>query len=143
MKINFTKKQYKQLLDLVYLGEWTANSSKDSDERYTEYDALFEYVCSFAKDFGVENLVPFDKGLDAHFPTQEYEQQLQPIIDDNDNEVFWQELSSRLAKRDLVKEGKTYATQDETMLKFFEVQGEYEKEFEDNGLSNLELRKQD
>ncbi|MCM3756332.1 hypothetical protein M3197_02415 [Sporosarcina aquimarina] len=143
MKINFTKKQYKHLLDLVYLGEWTANSAKDYDERDSEYDAFFQYICSFAKDFGVQDLVPFDKEMDAHFPTQEYEQRLQPIIDENDNEVFWQELSSRLAKRDLAKEGKTYATQDEAMMKYFEVEGEYEKEFEENGLSNLELRKHD
>lgn len=29
----------------------------------------------------------------------------------------------------------------EALMKFFEVEGEYEKEFEDNGLSNMELRK--
>lgn len=123
MKINFTKKRYNYPLDLVYLGEWTANAFKDYDERDTEYDALFKYICSFAKDIGVENLVPFNTVLDTHFPTQEYEQQLQPIIDDNDNDVFWQELSSRLAERDLAKEGKTYATQDEAMMKYFGVEG--------------------
>ena len=137
MKINFTKKQYKQLLDLVYLGEWTANSSKDADERETEYEALFEYVCSFAKDFDVAHLVPFDKKLNAHIPTIEYEQQLQPLIDANDNDIFWQELSSRLANQDLAQAKKTYATHEEAMLKFFESQGKYEKEFEDHGLSNL------
>lgn len=141
MKINFTKKQYKQLLDLVYLGEWTANSTKNSDERNTNYEDLFQYICSFAKNFGAEDLVPFDKALNAHFPTQEYETQLQPLIDENDHEVFWQELSSRLANRDLAKEGETGSTQDEAMMKFFKVQGEYEQEFEDNGLMNLELRK--
>ena len=56
MKINFTKKQYKQLLDLVYLGEWTANSSKEADERNEEYSALFRYICSFAKEFGLDEL---------------------------------------------------------------------------------------
>ena len=28
MKTNFSKKQYQHLLDLLYLREWTANSSK-------------------------------------------------------------------------------------------------------------------
>ncbi|VDG97022.1 Uncharacterised protein [Lysinibacillus sphaericus] len=141
MKINFTKKQYKHLLDLVYLGEWTANSSKEHVERDNDYEELFQYICSFAKNFGVEELVPFDKEMNEHFPTQEYEKQLQPLIDENDESVFWQELSGRLTKRDLAKEGKTYSTQDEAMMKFFDVEGEYEKEFMDNGLSNLQLRK--
>ena len=141
MKINFTKKQYKHLLDLVYLGEWTANSSKYSSERNTEYDELFQYVCSFAKDFGLDHLVPIDKGSNEHFPTLEYEEELQPLIDENDNDVFWNELSSRLAKRDVASSENTVATIEESRLKYFQIESEYEKEFVDNGLENLQICK--
>ncbi|WJY26384.1 hypothetical protein [Sporosarcina trichiuri] len=141
MKINFTKKQYKQLLDLVYLGEWTANSAKEEDERHIGYEELFQYICSFAKDFGSEDFVVSDKAMARYFLTREYEEQLEPIIQENDNEVFWNELAGRLARRDLARTQNVFASEGDATAKYFETAGNYEIEFENNGLENLELRK--
>lgn len=139
MKINFTKKQFKTLLDLAYLGEWTANSIRPDDERFADYDELFQYICSFAKDMGCEDLVPYDRELNAYFPSQEYENQLHPIIDDNEEYIFWEKLSGHLAKRDLDREGGTFDTLDDRFRRLLEIEERYEKEFEENGLSNLRI----
>jgi hypothetical protein len=73
MKINITKKQYKHLLELLYLGDWTANSSRVHDERIAEYDEVLQYFYSFSKDFGFDDVIPYDKSLDGYYPTKEYE----------------------------------------------------------------------
>jgi hypothetical protein len=140
MKINFSKKQFKQLLDLVYLGEWTANSSKLMDERNVAYDELFQYVCSFAKDFGFDDTITYDNELNGYYPTLDFEEQLQPLITNNDNEVLWSELSGRLAKRDLVEMEETFQTKDAYFKKMFEIVERYETEFEKNGLTNLVIK---
>ncbi|WP_262174215.1 hypothetical protein [Saccharococcus sp. Marseille-Q5394] len=140
MKINFTKKQFKTLLDLAYLGEWTANSIRPDDERFADYDELFQYICLHAKDMGYDDLVPYDRELNAYYPSKEYEEQLHPIIDDNDDYVFWEKLSGNLAKRDLDQEGGTFDTLDDRFLRLLEIEERYEKEFEENGLANLVIK---
>lgn len=141
MKINFTKKQFKHLLDLVHLGEWTANSSRESDTLIKEYEELFQYINSLAKDFGYEEIIQFDKKLNDYFPTQAYENELQPIIGLNDNEVFWNELSGRLATRDLANEKVVPRDADEQFKRLLEIEQLYEEEFEEHGLSRLILKK--
>ncbi|WEG13441.1 hypothetical protein PU629_03470 [Pullulanibacillus sp. KACC 23026] len=140
MKLNITNKQYKHLLDLIYLGEWTANSGRVDDDRIKVYDDLFNYFFSFANDFGYDDQVTYDKKLDAYFPTQEFEERLQPLIDFNDNEVFWNELPTRLAKRDIKQSGETFETTEDYLRKLFEIEGYYEDEFEENGLKNLRVQ---
>ena len=53
MKINFTKKQFENLLKLVYLGEWMANAHK-TDDIIEKYREMLFYVFSFAEEFGFE-----------------------------------------------------------------------------------------
>lgn len=141
MKINFTKKQYKQLLDLVYLGEWTANSSKAGDETNKDYEEMYQYILSFAKSYGYDDLITYEKILDGYFPTNEYEESLQPIIDENDNDVFWNELTGRLAKRDLAKKGEKFQSHDDLLKHLFQIEKTYEIEFEKNGVDNLVIKK--
>ncbi|MDV6379261.1 hypothetical protein ORD22_13655 [Sporosarcina sp. GW1-11] len=141
MKINFTKKQFKHLLDLVHLGEWTANSTRDSEQLIKEYEELYQYINSLAKDFGYEEIIQYDQKLNDYYPTQEYENQFQPIIDANDNEVFWNELSIRLAKRDLAKEAVVPRDADERFKRLIEIEERYAEEFDENGLDRLVIMK--
>ena len=39
MEIKLTDKQYRYLLDLVYIGNWVINSTRESD-RIREYDGV-------------------------------------------------------------------------------------------------------
>ncbi|AXH99121.1 hypothetical protein DV702_04845 [Sporosarcina sp. PTS2304] len=140
MKINFTKKQFKHLLDLVHLGEWTANSSRNPEQLIKEYEELYQYINSFAKDFGYDDIITFERDHNEYYPTQAYENQLQPIIDVNDNDVFWNELSSRLAERDLANEAVVPRDKDERFKRLLEIEERYEEEFEENGLARLVVR---
>ena len=39
MQIELTKKQYRRLLDLVYIGNWVLNSTRGTD-RFSDYDEV-------------------------------------------------------------------------------------------------------
>jgi len=71
MKINFTKKQYEDLIKLVYLGNWFVNSHRTND--VVEYEELEQYIFSYFEDFGMEQYIEYDKTIDEYFPTREFE----------------------------------------------------------------------
>lgn len=138
MKINITKKQYKLLMELLYLGNWTANASRD--EEIEEYNEVIQYFLSFAKDFGMDDVFIYDRELAMYFPTYEYEEAMQPLIKYNDEDVFWYELSSHLAQKEMQELDVENMTEDEQRKKLFAIKEKYEKEFERNGLKNLEVK---
>ena len=39
MQIELTRKQYRRLLDLVYIGNWVLNSTRGTD-RFSDYDEV-------------------------------------------------------------------------------------------------------
>lgn len=146
MKIHFTKKEYRSLLDLISIAEWVMNSHKMGDEPRSEpYEQIEQKILSFAKDFGFENLISYDKNLDKYYQTREYEdaESFMPFIDEFEEESFWDKLCTRLAQRDLLQKLglETIKEMDiiERLTKEDEIAVEYDKEFIENGLRNLTL----
>ncbi|WLV24395.1 hypothetical protein QR721_12240 [Aciduricibacillus chroicocephali] len=141
MKINFTKDQYRQLLELLYLGEWVANSAKDEEDRIVEYDELYQHVISFAKEFNCDDIITYDESFDAHIETMEYENAMQKHIAKYDGDVFWTELAERLAKRDVLEKLGDQAPNDEVIDELFAVEEKYLKEFAENGMNHISVKK--
>lgn len=141
MEIKFTKEQYRHLLELLYLGEWTANSPKTAENRIFEYDEIYRYITSFAKEFGCGDLFAFDEELGGYAETKEYEERMQKHVQEYDEEVFWGELSSRMAQQDTIKELGDSAPIEEYLPMMFDKEEQYEEEFEKNGINNLILKK--
>jgi hypothetical protein len=82
MEINFTKNQFQTLLQLLYLGEWVANSYKiKEDKLYKECDSLEQHIFSFAAQFGLENLIEYDHSLKKFVPALTMEEKFHPLID--------------------------------------------------------------
>lgn len=142
MKINFTNKQYRSLIDLIYLGDMMVNGIR-SDDRVEEYEELREHIYSFAKKMGQEDIIEYDKKYDQHFETREYETgKVQEYIDEYDENVFWTELASRLAERDMVSVQKltgNISDGEERLNKFWSREDVYKDEFEENGLRNVDV----
>ncbi|UTR12081.1 hypothetical protein MM300_07250 [Evansella sp. LMS18] len=143
MKINFTKKQYKQLIDLAYLGEWTANSSKTGSDRSEEFGEMLQYILSFAKEFGYDDIVTLDKRSGNYYLTGDYEESLHYLIQENDDDVFWSQLSSRFAEKELLNSGEEFDNPDDRVRRFWEIEEKYEEEFDNNGIKNLVVRGKD
>ncbi|MDO7787017.1 hypothetical protein [Desulforamulus aquiferis] len=142
MKINFTKKQFRTLLDLVYAGNMVINSTKYDNES-EEHEELQSYIFSFCKDYGFEELVEFDRELDKYYETREYEESgILDFIDEYDDYIFWDQLVSNLARRDANNEVVARAAKPSAEVLFrrsLELEKKYSKEFEKNGLENVKV----
>ena len=49
MKIELTERQYRYLLDLVYIGNWVLNSTRE-DDRIQEYDQVESLIFSRSEE---------------------------------------------------------------------------------------------
>ncbi|MBV5317190.1 MAG: hypothetical protein JZU50_05245 [Desulfobulbaceae bacterium] len=148
MKIHFKKKEYRLLLDFLYIAEWVINSREIDDNPETKpYKDLEQKIMSAAKDFGFENLITYDKKFEEFLPTVEFEEDptVNNFIDKYVAETFWDELCDRLAKRDFLAEhdAETIEKMDESeiFVKTSEYSDRYHEEFVKNGLNNIKIDK--
>jgi hypothetical protein len=145
MKINFTKKQYEDLVKLAYLGTWMINAFR-TDDTVEKYEELEQYIFSFFKDFEMEKYIMFDEELKMFFPTKEFEENtdVEQYIDEYNNDIFWDELIYRLARRDLIREYGEENVIDMTLEELIEKEEpfieKYDEEFAKNGIYNLEIK---
>jgi hypothetical protein len=142
MDIKLTKPQYETLLRLVYLGNWVVNGYRDADKDNAT-DAMENYLYAKARDFGLGDRITYDEDQDAHFLVESLENEWLKEYDDYKNDLFWDELMVRLADRDLVArfgEVNVDALPDEDRNKLEnDLIDLYYKEFEKNGIDNLQL----
>jgi len=142
MEIKFTKKQYEDLIKLVYLGEWMINAYHTND-RVKNFEELEQYILSFYKDFGMEKYIVFDERLKRFFNTKAFEEEteVEQYIDEYNDNTFWDELLYRLANRDFVEQYGEKAIKKMTWEERIEKEQpfieKYANEFERNGIKNL------
>jgi hypothetical protein len=148
MKINFTKKEYRLLLDMVEMAEWVLNAHRcNPSDEIKKYSEIYQKILSYAKDMGFENLITYDENLGGYYTTFEYEEsEYMRYIEEYEDDVFWDALPHRLAMRDLVNEvgEKKYEEMEfvERATKLVELESVYYKELEDNGIDNLRFENQ-
>lgn len=132
MKINFTKKQYRTLVELLFLGNHVSNGVRESDRIIQEYEDLLQHVYSFAKEMGMEEEIIFEKEYNKFFETRELEESLMDYVEEYDGDVFWNELAGRLAVRDVKRQERVSVTKldpEERMRKIWDREVEYLDEF--------------
>lgn len=144
MKIHLTKKEYRLLLDILSIADWVMHAYKTEDDLRTDpYRKLEQKFMSYAKDFGYEDLIVYEKKFDKFFPTRKYEDQEteRRFIDEYDEEVFWEELEDRMAQRDLIREkGRDKLMKMSPLDRMnaeYQIAEKYNREFTENGLKNL------
>jgi hypothetical protein len=108
MKISFTKKQFEALFRLCYIGNWIANAQRTGakdDPMIEKYEEIYKYVQSFAPEFGLDKMVQFDKEMNCYFATREFEESedTHGLIDEYDENSFWDDLVDNLIDRDFDK----------------------------------------
>lgn len=150
LKITLTKKQYENLVKMVYLGNWMINSirsGQEGDEQIEKYNKIEQYIFSFAEEAGMDRYIEFDKKLNKFFPTIEFEEEtdIEKYRSEYNNETFWEELIDILAQRDFVK---TYGKEQiskmdlvELIEKRYPFEEKYRYEFENYGIENLVIRR--
>lgn len=148
MKINFTKSEYRILLDIIYMADWILHSHDTEDRNDTkEYYDLFQKLMSYAKDMGYEDLVDFDQQQKNYAESFIFEEESPALeyIDEFENNSFWSELTLRLARQDALIELKANNPEDVDSEDLFaaisKAEDKWSKEFETFGLSRIHLFK--
>ena len=143
--IKFNKKQYKNLIKLVYLGNWMINAIRT--KRIKKYEDIEQYIYSFAENLGLEKYIEFDEEYKQFFPTREFEEgiDIEQYREDYDDEIFWDGIIDRLAQRDFIKK---YGMEKIKKMDFRErIEKEqpflvkYEEEFQKHGIERLRIDK--
>ena len=138
MKINFTKKQMKDLLTLVEAGNWVINSFRD--EPIEQYEDLYNYILNAAHQMNMPEVI-YDKESDQAYLTHDAEEEIHEFISEYDDYTFWDELALNLAKRDYANEMNVRNdTREEAFLRIIEFEEKYAEEFYKNGLKNLVIK---
>lgn len=146
MNININKKEYRLLLDMLYLADWIMHAYAIKKEDYHhEHEVLRSKFLSYFKEMGAEDIIECPPELNGYYETKEFEDYAQDkFIQPYEDELFWDELIERLAKRDLIKSvgAKQYSKMEliERMTKIDELTKRYEEEFEKHGIENLDIK---
>ncbi len=146
MKINFTKKEYLLLLNLIEMSDWVLHAHAVGEREETkEYSELIQRILSYAKEMGHSSLVEYDKSLGSYFPTREMEEdsESRKYIDEFESNCFWEELIARLTDQDTLKKaGKSSLAEMEVNERFAllsEAEEKWATEFETHGLARLKV----
>ena len=99
MELHLTGKQFRRLLDLVYIGNWVLNSTR-GDDRIRDYDQVESLVFSHCLDHGMAPLVELYNG--EIIPSRAFaEGGIHEAIMEYENNVFFEILAEDLARRDM------------------------------------------
>ena len=133
MQIELTEKEFRRLLDMVYIGNWILNSCRD-DDRFEDYDDLEEKLFSLCPDHGMAALVQRWRG--HSYPSQAYEEGgIHEAIADYEDAVFYDILAEELARRDMQAEQVSEEDAEELNARM----EAYFAEFEKHGIDNVKI----
>jgi hypothetical protein len=146
MKIHFNKKEYRLLVETLYLAGWVMGSHKlEPDSLYPEHTQLRKKLLSYYKEMEAENLIEHSLSGDDYYEKADYEDSLhQKFIRDYDNHTFWDELIDRLAVRDLIRKigAEAYQAMEgiDRLIQLEEITRLYASEFENYGLEHVVVK---
>lgn len=99
MKLELTKKEFRRLLDMVYIGNWILNSTR-GDDRIKDYDHVESLLFRRAAEEGMLSLAEIYEG--EIVPSRAFaEGGIHEAIMQYENDVFFDILAEDLARRDM------------------------------------------
>ena len=135
MQLDLTNKEFRRLLDLVYIGNWILNSTR-GDDRIRDYDEVESKIFSYCRSIGADNLVTVEDG--EIVASRAYEEGgIHEAIMDYEDTVFFEILAEELARRDMAFEPITRENYDELAERI----EDYIEEFEENGVEHITVDK--
>lgn len=133
MNIELTDKEFRRLLDLVYIGNWILNSTREKD-RFEDYDILQEKIFALCARNGMSALISRWQG--HIFPSQAYENGgIHEAIADYEDTVFFDILAEELARRDMEYAPISKENYDELVSRM----EDYIEEFEAHGAEHISV----
>ena len=124
MELKMTEKQFRRLLDLVYIGNWVLNSTRGND-RIREYDQVESLVFAHCLDHGMAPLTELYQG--ELIPSRAFaDGGIHEAIMAYEDTTFFEILAQELALRDMDDPPITPENYDEVMARMETYLGEFE-----------------
>ena len=118
MNIELTKKEFRRLLDMVYIGNWVLNSTRGND-RFEDYDKLESKLFGLCGSVGMHKLAEQWEG--EIVPSKEFtDGGIHEAIMDYEDTVFFEILAEELARRDMDYEPVSKENYDELVARMDE-----------------------
>ena len=125
-----TEKQFRRLLDLVYIGNWVLNSAR-GDDRIRQYDEVESLVFANCLRHGMAPLTELYEG--ELIPSRAFaEGGIHEAIMAYEDATFFEILAQELALRDMDDPPITAENYDEVMERMNVYLGEFERHGTDN-----------
>ncbi len=133
---DLSTKEFRRLLDLVYIGNWVLNSAR-GDDRITDYDDMESRIfAGCLQEKGMDELFDVDRGV--VLPSVAFsEGGIHEAIMDYEESVFFDILAEELARRDMELEDVPQENYQELAARM----EDYLDEFDENGIDDLFLEK--
>ncbi len=128
MQIELTNKEFRRLLDLVYIGNWVLNSTR-GDDRFADYDDVESKIFALSPALSE----PWNGTV---VPSRAYaEGGIHEAIAYYEDNVFYEILAEELSRRDMDYVDITAENYDEIMQRM----EKYMTEFQLSGVDHLVL----
>ncbi len=147
MTLNFTKAELLQLLTLASIGDWVKHAQfegnpKDNEAANQDQKVMQKLMAAtFKAKF--PGLVEYDIKSKEYFETTQLEDMFMPHVDEFNENEFWDQLSHRMAQRDMFLKYGDEALQSmentERVVETMEIADSYSQIFDQDGLINLKI----
>ena len=132
MNLELSQKQFRRLLDLVYIGNWILNSTR-GDQRFTDYDEVESLLFGKAALEGMPSLAELYQG--EIVPSRAFvEGGIHEAIMEYENNVFFDILAEDLARRDMEDASIDQNNYEELSSRIDAYIAEFEEHGTDNNL---------
>lgn len=133
MQIELTNKEFRRLLDMVYIGNWVLNSTR-GDDRFQDYDHVESKLFGLCREHGMDALVEDWQG--SSVPSQAFaEGGIHEAIAFYEDNIFYEILAEELSRRDMDYAEITDDNYDEIVTRM----DQYMDEFQLSGVDHLVL----
>ena len=133
MQIELTNKEFRMLLDMVYIGNWVLNSTR-GDDRFQEYDDIESKLFGLCHGTNLKSLADYWNGTTV--PSQAYTHGgIHEAIAFYEDNMFYEILAEELSRRDMNYPEVTPDIYPEIV----ERMNRYMDEFEVSGVDRLVL----
>ena len=137
INLEFTNEEFRKLVELAYLGEWMINAQHDPEFEDEAAGTIVQKLLATHKLPHID----LDAETGEYFMKSDWTDRLyDEYILDYDDHTFWDELTERLAMRDLARQRGIEADQinrDDDLLELRPLEERYRAELEENGLDHL------
>lgn len=135
MNLELTKKQYRRLLDMAYIGNWVLNSARGMD-RFSDYDEVESLLFSKAREEGMSAL--YENWNGDIVPSRAFVNGgIHEAIADYEDSVFFDILAEELARRDM----DDVPIDENNYAELTRRIEEYMTEFELHGTDNVQVQR--